>query len=302
MIGEKLKEEIRKLYLSFDSAESYYEKGFIWSFLTLVADLFSDDEITMMFKDISLKCLKEEKEFINDKKMHEKEINKFMKENKKFFRNNIPKPYEIEKPIHNDLPSRKYDYLVSILESFLKTQSQYFYNFYKKMIQEERIIMGKNSQVSFSSINTSKTFIFLEKFENLYDVMILVHELAHAYYYEINGERLIDRAIISNEIKDEIPSRMVELNFIRYGGTINLFKTYKSLKKEYDYLIYNYDQYRSNYEMMQYVIGSYLAYQLENRYQIEDYFHHVYQEDFRNLILEARNKLEKENKGKVLRK
>lgn len=302
MIGDKLKEEIKKLYLSFDKANTCYEKGFIWSFLTLASNLFMDDEINKMYEDISLRCLKEEKALLIDQKNHEKEINKFMKENKRFFRNNLPRALKMEKIEPYKLPSKDYHYLIKILESFLKSQSIKFYDFYKKMVLEERIIMGDSNQVCFSSINTSKTFIFLEKFDNLYDVMALIHELAHAYYYEINNEILNDRVILENEIKDEIPSKMVELKFIRYLGVINLFKSYQTLKKEYDYLIYNHDQYRNDFDMIKYVIGSYLAYEQENYCQIEDYFQHVYQSDFHDLIIEVQAKTQKENKGKVLRK
>ena len=294
----KLKREIQNLYYSYDSTNVLFEKGYLWSIFSYLSDLFPNDlDIQKMFCDIAKKAIKIEKLIsVEDKKMN-REIKYFMKDNKHFFRDIIPDIKGYYKGDINTFSDENNEYLTMILESFLQSVSMSFFRFYKKIVNEERIIKADDNQVAFSSLYSADTFVFIENFKSIFDVMVLVHELAHSYYYFLNNEILNERQNIENNIKEEIPSRMIELMFINYIKKMNLNDTYLKLKKEYENELYYYNENRSEIKNIKYLIGSYMAYQLYNKYSIEDYFYHVYESNYQDLLLEAKNN---NIKGKVL--
>ncbi len=299
-MGDKLRREVIQLYYSFDNTDDLYEKGFIWSIFSYFSDLYPNEEdVQQMFRNISRKSIQIEKEMLSDEKKFSRQEKSFMRENKRFFHKYIPYIKENYKDEMTNFSVKERGYLKMLMETFLQNLSLDFYYFYKKMVNEERLILANENQVAFSSLDKSDTFIFYKKFDNVFDVMVLVHELAHSYYYYLNNEKLIDRKDLNKSIKEEIPSRMVELLFINYLNSINLMEFSIKLKNEYDNDLSYYNTNRNSIVNIKYLIGTYLAYQFCEKYTIEEYFRYVCENDFQNLLMEA-NESNVNNKGKVL--
>ena len=168
------------------------------------------------------------------------------------------------------------------------------------MFDEGRILYGTNNNTMFTSLYNSNTIIFIEELNNFRDIMIFVHELAHAYYFNINNSRLVERNDISVELKDEIPAKIMEIKFINYlynNGSINEGTI---LEDFFVSIMMECDKKRNGFDYLKYLVASYIAFKLKDEeFMVDKYYKHISQQNIFNLIDEVNNK---KKMGKILRK
>ena len=168
------------------------------------------------------------------------------------------------------------------------------------MINEGRVIYSNSNNIAYTSLYNSKTIIFIENFSNLKDIMIFLHELGHAYYIYINNSRVIDRDDIISELKDEIPAKIMEVEFIKFLKDRGFNKQALILEDFLYSIIYKCNKSRNDYESMKYLIASDIALSFKDEdINLVKYYKHVYEYYLFYLIIEKNNKKEI---GKALKK
>jgi hypothetical protein len=130
--------------------------------------------------------------------------------------------------------------------------------------------------------------------------MILCHELGHAYYYDVNNITVSRRNSLMEEIKSEIPSKLLELKFIRYLQENGVNEPSYNLIDEFTFVMSEASKRRNNFNDLEYLIGSDIALKLwERDFNITRYFKRIYKKDIYSLIVE---KGIGKKMGKVLKK
>ena len=290
--------EIKELCNSFDKANTTFEKEQIVLAINYLKYVYNNDQdIDILFHDVHehdnlfyydhIKYVLDNKEKKND----------FMKEYNSFFQENISEVDEQNRFSTHKLTSLNKDDSKKIIESFLKNISPSMYLFYQKMISEGRIVFSTLNETIFTSLDNSNTIIFVQELDNIRDILIFIHELSHAYYYYINNVKLHNRDELTNELKEEIPTKVMEMKFINYLQKKHLGNS-GIANDLFDYLMFKADQKRYSFNGMKYLLGSKIAINLKDSdFNVEEFFQYVYDENVFDLIKE--NNLE-EKKGKVL--
>ena len=293
-----IKKEIQELYNSFDKTNNFYEKGYILTFLDYLNSILDDKEIKDMRDMINIKMFSCRDSYLHFLISRSNSISEFVKRNKEFFNEKIIVSKEQKFP-YEYLSSLNDESISSVIDEFLKTFDFRIYKFYRRMVDEGRIICSNDNNIAITSLNHSKTIIFIKDLNDLHDIMILLHELAHAYYIYINKLKVIERCDITKEIKDEIPAKIMEIKFIKFISNINNYSS-MVLKNTFNEILYECDSKRDNYENIKYLIASFIAQKLEDDdLNITNYYKYLHQNDIYKIINEIDNKKEK---GKVLRK
>ena len=299
-MNEIIKNEVRTLYESFDITKNMYEKGYISTVVNYLSENMPDDQdILDMRNEIRAKMCFLSNEYLNYFISRSEDIIKFMRENINSFDIMIDKVDKNDDSIEYELPELSNENIGYIIESFLKSIDKNILEFYRQIINEGRVLYGTKNNIAFTSLYNSKTIIFIEDLRDIQDICIFLHELSHAYYIYVNNYRIRDRENLQVEIKDEIPSKMMEYKFILFVEN-NFNKEYFVLKKYYDSIMYECYTKRDHYENLKYLIASVIASNIgDRRFNMTRYFKHVYNKDVFSLINEANNK---KRIGKVLRK
>ena len=291
--------EIKELYASFDKTNSMYEKGYIASFFDYLKNVVPDDVyINDMCNKINKKLKFYDLDYIVHLLKRRDDTKKFIKNTKTFIKQNID-DYERRVNVRSDkLIPLNNDNISYILDEFLKSLDMDIYNYYHKLGEEGRILYSNDNNTAFTSLYNSNMVIFIEKLSNLEDVLVFVHELGHAYYFNLNNERVIERENIATEIKDEIPSKLMETKFIKFLEDNHIFEQAIILQDLFDSIIYECSHKRDDYDDLKYLIGADIAFKLKDvELDITEYFKHVYKSDIYTLISEKNNK---KTWGKIL--
>lgn len=286
-MNEIIKNEIRELYSSFDDSNSFYEKEYIMALFEYLKALFNEDhEIREMSKNINKKILSLRKESILYLLSREERIKKYVEENKDFFNENIIPPDTFRKVSDNSIFPLRDDNITYILDEFFKSIGEPVHNFYKKINDENRVILGISNEISYTSINNSNAIIFIKNLSDLLDMMVLVHEIGHAYYFNINNCKISERDNIENEIKEEIPAKIMEMKFIHFLRKNGVYEQSIVLENAFDYVFYEYGRISDKFEGLKYIIASDIAKTIGRDVDINEYYQHIYGTDIYNLVLE----------------
>ena len=300
-MNQVVKNEIRLLSRAFDKSTSYYEKGYILSLIDYLNRIMPNDlDINEMQQDIRLKMCIIAQDFTKYLTLRKEKIDKFMEENREYFDANIKKielsseyPYEF-------LPELEEGNIGYIIEDFLKNTDKNILNFYRKIYSEGRIIYSIENNMALTSLNNSNTIIFIKKLDNLEDIRVFLHELAHAYYIYINNYHINERSSLTTELKDEIPAKIMELKYINYLFQNGAYHESKIIENSFNKGVVECEKNRYDFEHLKYLIASYIALNLKDKeYDLTKYFKYLYNNNIFNII----NNINKERSlGKVLKK
>ena len=299
-MDNKILEELEELCSSFDSTDNYLIKGFIWNIFDYLRREYSNKSLISSMHNvinskvdlISIEIRKAELEWKN-------KTNKYIRDTSFFWNENISSidiNSDCSHNILNDLAKRS---LLFIFESFLSDLDNKLYSFYQEMQNENRIILGHNNMTIHTSVNNYKTLIIINELHNLLDLLVFSHEIGHAYYIYLNKISVIDEMDIYNNIKGEIPAKIMEIKFINYLSKMMVIEPSKILQNEFDINMHLSSLRRDDYDSLRYLIGAYMAKNINLDNNITDYFKKIYENNVYSLIIGLNN--ENENR-KVLKK
>ena len=290
-MNKLVKEEIKKLYKSFNKTDNAYEKEYILSFFDYLKNVFIEDkEIIKMSDDINYKMMSLREDRIWFLLTRENKINKYVFDNKDFFYENIPVPNEFHKISQKSIFPLDEDNVIFILEEFFKSINEDLYEFYQMLNDEERVIYGLSNETAYTSLNNSNTVIFIKGLEDLIDMMVLVHEIGHSYYFYINNTKIAEREEIDVEIKEEIPAKILEIKFIKFLRDNGFYEQSMVLKNLFDYVFYEYGKSNNKYEGLKYIIASHVANTQGEDADVESFFKYIYGTSTDKIILDNNKK------------
>lgn len=299
MINTLIMNEIKKLYLSFDDTYDYYEKGYIWYVLEYLKKIFPQNkEIKEMYYDISIKINTNLDDVLKMEYLKNQSVKTFIQQNTSFLKQYIPK-YQKKTDELGKLTIINSKDIFTVFNDFLSSLSGELIHFYQTMLDDGRIIYGDSNNTINTSLNCYNSIIIIKKIQNLKDILILAHELAHAYYIYCNHQKIIERKNPLNAIKDEIPSKIVEMCFINFLFEKKIIEDSLFLKSEFHNTMYYCSQKRNDFYYLKYLIGAHIASSINSNIEIEKYFKHVYKSNVQNLVLEINKK---QGLRKVLKK
>lgn len=292
-----IKKEIKNLIKSFDKTEDFYEKGYILTLIDYLSKVVPNDKDILSMKEvIHSKVNLISKELLLYSTIRKNEIGSYMIKSSSFFNEHIESVLEKETSNHQKLVSLSHENISYLISDFLDGIDSNIYKFYDKMCQEGRILYSIENNTALTSLDNSETVIFVEKLENLEDVMVLLHELAHAYYMYINNYLVKDRESLPMEIKDEIPAKIMEQAFIKYLRNNGVIEASLVLEDLFDAIMYECDNRRYNFENLKYLIASNIALSVRDKeINLTEYYKYIYETDIYTIIKEK-------GLGKVIKK
>ena len=289
-MNQIIKNELRELYTSFDMTNNFYEKEYMVSFFDYLKAVFNDDkEIIEMSDDINKKMMNLRRDSIFFLIARKRKIDEYVENNQDFFYENIIAPDSFEKIMSDCIFPLRDDNITYILEEFFKNMGKGIYDYYKKINDEGRVFLGISNETAYTSLNNSNTIIFVKSLEDLLDMMVLIHEIGHAYYFYLNNTKIRERNNIENEIKEEIPAKIMEIKFINFLKDNALYEQSIVLKNLFDYVFYEYGRSENKFDALKYTIASDIAETSGNDVDIDNYFKHIYSTDIYKLVLENTN-------------
>lgn len=300
-MNDIVKSEIESLCDSFDRTSYYYEKGYILTTLDYLCNIMPGDvDINNMRNLIRFKMSLMTNEFLKYMTSRQDKINVFMKKNSVFFNGMIPNLPKKNKYPYKYLAPLSEENISYIIEDFLKNTDENIYNFYQKIVDEERLFYSNDNNTALTTLYNSNTIIFVEDLKTLGDIMIFLHELGHAYYMYINNYRIIERADFQKELKDEIPAKVMEVKFMEYLQKNGVYEQSLILENLYNSIMYECEKKRYRFDNLKYLIASDVANTIRERdFNLTKYFRHLYQTDVYTILNEKNNE---KRLGKVLKK
>ncbi len=286
-----IKNEVKKLCDSFDKTNNYYEKGYILTFIDYLNSIMPDDkDISKMKEEIHAKVNLISNDFLMFLLSRKNVINNFVNSNSNIFSELIPStPKTIEKDF-NEMNTLSKEDISLIIGYFLGNLDERLFQFYNKMCEEGRIISSNTNNIALTSLYNSNTIIFIKNLETIEDIMVLMHELAHAYYIFINHYKIIDRSSIDFEIKDEIPAKVMEMKFIKFLEENKVYEASSILNSFFLNMMSECDNKRDNYENLKYLIASDIALKLrDNRLDITKLYKYLYKNNIYDIYNEFTN-------------
>ena len=290
--------EIEEMCVSFDNT-SIFEKCYIKSAIDYLNSVMHDNlKINKLYYDINMKIQLSFYSYLDYLMKRRDNIDLFMKNNDTFFKENILKVKKNGEYLDNKLKKLSDDSIEYIIEIFLKKIDMNLYNFYLKMYHEERILYGTSNNIILTSLHNSSSLIFVKDLKDLEDIMILIHELGHSYYYYINNAKIIERNDLLNELKEEIPAKILELKFIKFLDYYGVKEASYTLQELFTNIMYLCDLNRHNFENLKYLIASDIAIRVvKENFNVTKYFEYIYKSNIYDLLKELNNGKEK---GKIL--
>jgi len=281
---EVVKKELRELCDSFDKA-SIYEIGCIFDLFDYLNNAVPKDyDISRMYQDVSMVFSILENQYNAYFRLRKNKIDSFMKKNQQFFNYSIEKHQARKRYPEGRLSILSFTEVVDIIEDFLKSISLDLWQFYLKMVEEGRIIISFNNAVAHTSLNNSNTIIFIESLQNLNDIMIFIHELAHAYYAYFNDTRARESDNILVELKEEIPAKVLEMKFIKYLEN-NDYKESTILENVFNKYMDECNKKRNNFEYLKYLIAANIAHNIKNiDIDLNSYYKYLYEKDIFRIV------------------
>ena len=292
-----IKKEIKKLIESFDKTEDFYEKGYILTLIDYINNVVPyDKDIKLMKESIHNKVDIVKKQFLFYSNIRRDEIGSYMIKSSSFFDEYIEAVEKKETSNYQKLATLSYENISYIISDFLDSIDSNMYKFYDKMCKEGRILYSIENNTALTSLNNSETIVLVKKLENLEDVLVLLHELAHAYYMYINNFLVKDRESLPMEIKDEIPAKIMEREFIKYLKNNGVIEPSMILEDLFNVIMYECDNKRYNFENLKYLIASNIASSVQDKeINLTEYYKYIYETDIYTIIKEK-------GLGKVIKK
>ncbi len=279
-MNSELLSQMEDNYQLFINTKSLDEKIYILGLVNELSNIFDDNLKLKLIKD---KLIMRSLLFSN--KMF---LMQAIDENNKYdyVTNNIDSILESinmerKKRVHiayiNFFPSLKPKEIEFILNDFFSQLSSSLYEFYLNLKKSSIFVSDRceeDGKAFILSPRSSNTFVVIRKLANYLDLSILIHEIGHAYYNAINNVNLDYINVLDNDIKGEIPSRLLELFFIDYLMNNNCSRCANILKNKYRNFL-NIERYKlDDYRNLKYYLGNYLAFKLKDNNQgtIEELF------------------------------
>jgi hypothetical protein len=224
------------------------------------------------------------------------ETEAYVEKNKDFFYENIVTPDRVVKVYSNCIFTLGEDNISYILQTFFLSISEDLFLFYEKLKDEKRIIKSVSIETAFTSLDNSNTIIFIKELKDLFDLLILVHEIGRAYYYKLNNIKLSDVGNIEEEIKEMIPAKVMAIKFIDFLRKNDAYEQSMVLRNFFDYFYYDSCKDKYDYNSLKDIIASDIAITVGKDVNIEEFYKYVYETNVRKLVLE--NSLMKGNSYK----
>ena len=294
-MSEIVKSELKKLfYASFSENISCYELLSIYQLFKDFNKIFPNDEeidkwCRGMAADINFFRKNEIETYLKDKK---KKYELFMCENKDFFDKNVLINDYSNKSHIDKITKLSKDNISQIIKEFLLSIDNDLYLFYQKMESEGRIIIGGEAACYFSSCGDSNNINTIEKLETLEDIMILMHEIGHAYYNYINNVTMKEEDDFQNEIKSEIPANLLAARFFEFVQKNISYEEGLYLEDVFYAVAEDYNGDRDMFNSLKYVTSFYIVQATQNvDLDIVKCFTHIHESDIFTLIYEVNNKI-----------
>lgn len=194
-----------------------------------------------------------------------------------------------------------FDELYQILLSFSKSLDNDFYLFVKKLIDDKKILIriktnkkmfGLDSDISTGmgynlSIENGLYFIYLNRFNSISDLLVLVHEIGHLYYCYINKINSFDKKTRNDDIKEEIPSRIMERLLVNYLYNYN--NSYAIItEKELNNNIIRDETKNNKYTKMKYTLGDFASYifkdYINKEISLDNFMRYIYSSCYHEIL------------------
>ncbi len=264
-MNEELSNIIRSMYLTFLSSNNYDVKSYIIQFFHWLKIEYPNDEIVRtLYSRIMTSLTPKELNLLRiNANISDIYQSQYVIDNIDYLEDTI----QIDKKgsfKKRNIPLTK-ELINYILESFLKSVSIELYLFYKNMLHNNHIIFktmrNKESlgNTFIISADGPETIIFVNKLHNIHDLMVLVHELGHAYYCYLGNIKLEEHLTVKEKIKSEIPSKLLEKLFIQYLWDTCFYYQANQLQKRYDSSMLLERENLENFDNLKYLVGSFLG-------------------------------------------
>lgn len=251
-------------------------------------------------------------------KKNDEDFKKFFGQHKKELLDVIP-TFEAYKDIDINYSTLDYDFLNWLKKEFIMSLGYEFYNFYCYYADSGRISArrpGCKEKIYTYDPGAAagvmiplhpydyQSVIYLNKYNDINDLMNLMHELGHAYFHYVNRCGFMDYISAKDNIKTEIPSKMMEQLFIRflYQNGFNEFANALSIQFSKAARRSQIDSDMCN--CYKYCLGSFISQIFINdigtNYTLEEFFNYIHCANYQELlqICKANNP----EKGKTKRK
>ena len=306
-LGDSLVREARKMCASFFATTNIQKKCKIFSLFCNFKDIyFKNAEIQSCYQLMLNYINKNKRIFDKAYEDERKSLDKYIKINVPFFEEILPtynSPNVFLENYHF-MNINLYN-VFYILDSFFQKIGQKSYDFYHKLLEEKKIICrspyytgvmcGMNYNevdgVAFlSSLRGGNGYAVINKFETLYDLVCLVHEIGHVYSFHVINYGLKDFDSHEELLLLEIPSRLLELLFILYLIELGIYEGKILLQ-----IFINTSKYeRFNSDLTKrykYGIGDMFALSyfdlIPNTISFEDFIKDVYEGSFEEVVCET---------------
>lgn len=251
-------------------------------------------------------------------KKNDEDFKKFFVKQKKELIDAIP-PFEAYKDISINYSVLDFDFLNWLKKEFTMSLGPRFYEFCRDYEENGRIsIRRPGCKEIIHTYNPGRaagvmiplhpydyqSVIYINKFNDINDLMNLMHELGHAYFHYVNRCGFMDYISAKDNIKTEIPSKMMEQLFIRflYQNGFNQYANALSIQFSKSARCSQIDSDMCNF--YKYCFGSFISQIFINdigtNYTLEEFLHYIHFANYQELlqICKANNP----KKGKTKRK
>lgn len=309
---------VRDFYQSALKSNNMIEKYAALTFFSYLKELLpKDGDIDMFYQSINanFRCFSDE--FERYEIYLQLKEDSFIGENMTFFEELLPK-LDLN---YESVPSIKmnYDDLMELLFSFAKSISNDFYAFVNKTLSEGRIFrrnsefhddvfdIAEQEENGFYCAVFSKPevyFAYINRFDTIMSLSVLIHEIGHLYYHylDLNESTYYEP---ESKIKSEIPTRIMELLFIKYLDSRHLYYLSDILKRIFANNL-NANQKNSNLIIRyKYLLANFVASEfsglINEKVSLEEFFGSIQASSYKDILVDTRKYYDMEHQ-KDLRK
>lgn len=294
-MDNKRKKDLNGLYDILKRSNSIYFLERFYYYLSFLKKVYPNDQyIINLFNKVNYsyrvhggKLIKMNCEILS-------KVKEFEEKNKEYFSKTIPSNNLLY--CKNNINMISQEELKSIILNFALSLSNEFYLFVKYVIDNNKIFLpNKCNDLSngFSmlvSVNFGGYYIYLNHFLNIDDLLVLVHEIGHLYYYYLNNIANFKLKKPEAAIKEEIVPRMMEWLLIEYFGLYNKLYMENATISLNNSIICD-DKSKSEYIRMRYQLGDFASWAskdyINKEISFDNFVRYIYHTDYHEVLENA---------------
>ena len=302
-ISPTMLKEARKLFNEFQTFQDIDHKCLAFIYMRTLKELFPHCSELSNYYQIMCRYMNNHSvdlDYISF--LRKKRFDDYVNSNYLFFEKNIPYSALPQNDYYSFTNIQNYDYL-NILYSFLWSTSHNLYYFFRKIEHDGKILLrapnsyekifgleygDQNGTAISNSAKREKSYVYVNSMENIADLACLVHEVGHAYFFNLVNFDSSKKNNPEESIKVEIPSRLLEYMFILYLEKIGFYEALDLKQRFFDFIYYNrvFPELFSRYK---YSLGNFVAIfyadKINREYSLEYFLRAIHYTNVRDITL-----------------